>query len=106
MEIKRQIAILTLVIQELRTKNYHGICAVIHKLFENEKISKNEYLEIFQFLDTHKPTPDNRYKEFTQNDYWIGGVYWWKNMLFYSQTRQIRIGYLNKLIIQLRNNII
>lgn len=103
MEIKRQIVILSTVAQELRIKNYHGICAVIHTLFETDKISKKEYIETFQFLDANKPTPENQYKEFTENVYWVGGVYWWKNMLFYENTRRIRISYLNKLINNLNN---
>ena len=105
MKIKRQVVILSLVAQELRIKNFHGICAVIHKLFENNQITKKEYLETFQYLDANKPTPENEYKEFTENDYWLGGVYWWKNMLFYEQTRRIRISYLHKLINNLNNRI-
>ena len=105
METKRKIVILSAIAQELRTKNFHGICAVIHKLFFSNKITKKEYNEIFEFLDAHKPTPDNQYKEFTQNEYWVGGIYWWKNMLFYEETRQLRIRFLNKIITNLTNKI-
>lgn len=103
MDKKRQIAILNTVVVELRKPIYHGICAVIHTLFERDKINKKEYLEIFQYLDDNKPTPDNEYKEFTENPYWLGGVYWWKNMLFYEETRRIRMRYLNTLIHNLHN---
>ncbi len=96
---KRQIAILTMIVEELqKNSNTEGICKVINKLLSSQRISLREHFDINRFIEDNKPTPKNEYKEFTENEYWVGSIYWWKVMWFYPLTRRIRIAYINKLI--------
>ncbi len=95
---KRQVEILYLIAEELTKNGHNGICSVIDKLINSKQITVREYLETNRFILDNKPTPQNQYKEFTENEYWLGNVYWWKTIKLFPLTRRIRISYINKLI--------
>lgn len=60
-------------------------------------ITKQEHLYMSNFIYRNKPS-EKQYTEFTENDYWIDDLYWWKSIHHVPETRQIRIDYLNTLI--------
>lgn len=81
-----------------------GICKEAHLLWEYNKCTLAEKLEVIAYLKKNKPTIDNQYAIFTQNPYWTDtSVFWW--MPIYSDiyqysfhTKEIRINYLTELI--------
>lgn len=97
MENKRQVEILELTIKELPNKA--SICEALQYLHFDDRITTEEAFFISNLLEKHKPTPDNEYKEFTENLYWLNSSnpisqgLWWK---IYKV--QIRIEYLKKLV--------
>ncbi len=80
--------------------NYTGICKIITTLHGLEKISYEELYYIKNYISNNRPTPNNEYKEFTKNQYWINTEtgYWWEKMYMDCETVQIRIDYLTALI--------
>ncbi len=80
-------------------KDQYGICKAINEVYyKNSDVTFVNTLTVEKYLFDNKPTPDNQYAEFTKNEYWLGGVYWWKCIDDFPQTKQIRIDYLTKLI--------
>lgn len=79
--------------------NELGICGVILSMFENNEISYEEKEEMYRYLTSQKPTPDNKYKDFI-SEYWRGtdGGYWWTCMYKEPKTKEIRLNFLNALI--------
>ncbi len=79
---------------------YVGICKVAYDLRKQGKLDPDLHDFIYDYLIKNKPTPDNQYKEFTQNQYWIteDSAFWWNTIHTVPETRQIRIDYLTKLI--------
>ncbi len=77
-----------------------GICDVITEIGYNNILNgdNNEDTILKLYLKENKPSPDNEYKEFTKNKYWLDGLYWWDVIYEAPETRQIRIEYLTKLI--------
>lgn len=81
------------------TRYYNtGICFGLAVLLSTKEISETEYHFLMDYLKENKPTPNNRYKKFTQNVFWLNTGYWWVNMGKTPQTRQIRVDYLTALI--------
>ncbi len=75
-----------------------GICKIAFDLRMLKIISQFQNDFIYDYLMVNKPTKRNKYKEFTQNEYWVDKGYWWKPIYTSPETRQIRIDYLTKLI--------
>lgn len=108
MKLARKIEILNRVKTLLENDVFcHGICDVFMFLVKNEECEIREVMKVRQLMETHKPTPDNQYKEFTENAYWVGNLlnpthplmgFWWKQMGTNPETRKIRIDYLTRLI--------
>lgn len=82
MEQNRIIEILELTIKEIQNKA--SICEALKYVHFFDKITTDEALFILDFLDANKPTPDNEYKEFTENEFWLNSStpiskgLWWK----------------------------
>lgn len=107
METQRQIEILGLMNNHLKTVTFPiSICGALQNLFLTEVITVNENYFIQKLLIDNKPTTENQYKEFTQNEYWLGSTgalgfsYWWERLP--QQARQIRIAYLEALITNIK----
>lgn len=108
----RQIEILNLVKTLLGYTDFcHGICGVVNSLLFNKGISIDEHSETINLLNENKPTPDNQYKVFTENDFWVDITipshtifegYWWLPIYRNESMRQIRIDYITKLIDNLK----
>ena len=103
-----QILNKAVLILEDETMYHRCICDMIRRFKDALLISYTEYLEFRTILAENKPTPDNEYKEFTQNEYWmnkdlpIEQSFWWKPIFEAPETRQIRINYLKALINNLK----
>ncbi len=80
----------------------YGICKAINEVFDvTNSFNIREYKFVKKYLFDNKPTPDNEYKEFTNNEYWDKNklvLFWWKPIDDFPKTKQIRIDYLTKLI--------
>ncbi len=105
MEIRRQISILKVTKDLLYYERFtKGICAVLQYQFETSRITANEYKIIRNLLEEHKPTPDNDYKSFTENEFWgkdefpLKDSCWWQSIETNSETRQIRIKYVSQIL--------
>ena len=103
MENQRQIEILGLMLTQLKTITFAiSICGSLQNLLLTEVITIDENYFIQKLLIDNKPTTENQYKEFTQNDYWLastgalGFSYWWERLPL--KAREIRIAYLEALI--------
>ncbi len=96
-----------------RSFNYgnYGICGIISHLYNNDNITNEEKIQLKDFLGKNKPNPDNQFKEFCDNKFWVDRLlslnqqnvyagYWWLPIYSYpnNETRQIRIDYITKLI--------
>ncbi len=108
MNTDRKIQTLKLVRDSLTNEKFKsGICGVLLYYCQTSIISFNEHKFLRNFLEENKPKPDNEYKEFTQNEYWIesemviNDSVWWERMENVPETRQIRIDYLNQIIFKL-----
>ncbi len=81
-----------------------GICGVVADLLDNDKINRKEYKASINLLNRNKPKPNNQFKEFIENEFWsnttlpIEDDFWWLPIHRCSETRQIRVDYLTKLI--------
>lgn len=75
----------------------YGICGEITDLYRNLYISSKERSRLEVLIETNKPTKTNEFKELTENEYWVGGSYYWGIMYNYPETRFLRIAYLEKL---------
>ncbi len=75
-----------------------GICKVIEVLSREKIITLNETKFVKQYLFLNKPSVFNQYKEFTQNEYWLGRVFWWNVICDAPETKQIRIDFITALI--------
>ncbi len=79
-----------------------GICDVLREFECSNLISRDEQYYIITFLNRNRPTSKNKYKEFTENNFWCKpnniACYWWNPMFEYEKTIQIRIDYLKKVI--------
>ena len=107
METQRQIEILNLMINHIKKTTFAiSICGALQNLLIMEIIGVDENYFIQKLLIDNKPTTENQYKEFTQNEYWlfstgaIGFSYWWERLP--QQARQIRIDYLEALITNIK----
>ena len=101
MLLVRQITILEQLIEVL--PNYYmcgGICDVVKDLSDLGEINIEEKNNIISLLKRNKPTNRNKYKEVTDNYFFIkdSNNYWWNPMFEYNETIQIRIDFL-KLVI-------
>ncbi len=87
----------------VETEKTGGICDAISFYYIENYITLNETYYIKNYLRHNKPTPNNDYKEFTQNQYWQETYhgYWWKNVIL-LESRQLRIDYLTKLIANIK----
>lgn len=111
MIVSRQLQILRVIKSLLYYPKFqNGICGVLLYQFQTSRITKNEYVFIRNLLEENKPTPDNQYKIFTENEYWITksdelmtNNCWWVRMEDNSETRKIRIDYLSQMIFNLIN---
>lgn len=77
-----------------------GICAEIYELLFAEDINIFEKMILYDYIHKNKPSKD-KHLEFTQNECWIGGCYWWTPIYLNTVTLQIRINFINKLISEL-----
>lgn len=96
--MRKDKELLQLVIDSLRKGGRgFGICAEISNLFLGDFINTKEFDRLYFLIKTNKPTKTNRFKEFTQNEYWIDDDFWWYTMSYFKPTIEIRIDYLEKL---------
>ncbi len=104
MNTERQIEILEILLSKINSY-YNGICEVLIYSYIDGEITANEYHLMKKFLDENIPTPDNQYKEFTQNEYWKNPYssynLWWDAMTK-APTKEIRKKYLEKLVSNLK----
>lgn len=107
MENQRQVEILNLMINHIQKTTFTiSICGALHNLLTTKVIRVDENYFIQKLLIDNKPTTENQYKEFTQNDYWLastgalGFSYWWERLP--PQAKEIRIAYLEALINNLK----
>ncbi len=100
MNTDRKIEILNKTILVLTKTNHFkkGICDAVTYLCENDTLNYLELIEFREFIRDNKPTAENEYKEFTQGEYWVDEMYWWYPIYRVSDTREIRVEYLTKLI--------
>lgn len=75
-----------------------GICAEVQQLFDENKIDEFEMKKLNKFIFKNKPTLDNEYAEFMNNQFWKNTGYWWNSIAYQPKTKQIRVDYLTKLI--------
>ena len=102
--IKLLKAIKTELSKENTLYNRTGICQALRRIQPANNCTHEESCFIMRYLNLHKPTADNDYKEFMIAPYW--GLeyrqgesdFWWSEIYLYPETRQIRIDYLTKLI--------
>ena len=105
MEDDRKIELLELVKENLRTKPYYmqsGICRAIQLLYYENVCTRTERDSLHIHINVHKPTPTNQYKEFTETKYWTNQSFWWTRIDNASETKQIRIDYLTKVIANIK----
>ncbi len=111
MKTERKIEILEQVkyiIKNDRLRVICGMCGVLESLYDRKRILKREWLGIEKILSDNRPTPDNQYAEFTQNEYWkknylsLKSSFWWQTIHNEPKTRKIRVDYLTKLIENLK----
>lgn len=105
---ERQIEILNKIIHYLEhdTNLNTGICGVLTKLYKFESVSKLELTLTQNLIYDNKPTKDNQYKEFTQNEIWNNPIinfdylaYWWLPVTYKdNKAREVRIQFLNAVI--------
>ena len=101
MENSRLIEVLERVRQLLLTKSSCdlGICYTFSILRDLRVITKDEYIDLNIYLMENKPTAENQYSQFTQNEYWKpNSMYWWTPIHKARVTRQLRADYLTELI--------
>ncbi len=99
MENKRKIELLELMIVLLKERpSIKGMCDAILHL----PIITAEAKVMTNFIFQNYPTPENDYKEFTQNEFWLNNhtteKYWWLVSESYERGKQIRVEFLTKLI--------
>ena len=105
METERLIELLELLKVYLtrgRTRHQSGICKEITKLYENGSCSYTEYKALQRFIFKNKPNSFNQFKHFTYSPYWINDEYWWITIHRISETKQLRIQFLDELINSLK----
>ena len=101
MILKRKIEILELIKKRIANSKKLSICDSLTISLLKNKIDREEYHIIKDLLDNNRPTPDNEYKQFINNEYWQSPnqqniVYWWYPLS--AETSLIRIDYLTELI--------
>ena len=84
--------------------NQLGICQTLFGLYyTHQYLTYNEYREVSAYLHENKPTKDNQYSEFTENEYWRPiSNFWWSTVKDKPNTKEIRIDYLTKLIANIK----
>ncbi len=105
MEKSRKIELFEIIKENIKDNDFtrfNGICQVINFLYYDDKINETEKTQLKAILSENRPqsNPNHYFYEFTLNEYWdeasIG--YWWQPMWYDSETKNIRVAYLEKLI--------
>ncbi len=87
-----------ILISNSSSNSQRGICRVIQSLYYTEMCSELERDSLLIYVSLNKPTINNQYKEFMENEFWINQTYWWQTIYEEPKTREIRIDYLTALI--------
>lgn len=82
----------------LNKENLRGdefIClAISHQFTPNLKSS-----EVSRMFDNYKPSRNERFKEFTESEYWLGKMSWWDwDAKDWETVKAIKYKYINQLI--------
>lgn len=99
MENFRIKEILELAIDKLNNSEF-GICHALGLLKYYGEIVESENVFIKQYLNENKPSTENQYHEFTENKFWNDKAspnFWWTEISYAPETRQIRKDYLTAL---------
>ena len=85
--------------------NDAGICKIARHVLQINRYSAKDIAYFDKFLLANKPSTHkrNKYREFTQNPYWNDNLFWWKVLLYFPETRKIRMDYLDKVIENLKS---
>ena len=101
MESTRLKYLFKLALQHLVVGNkeeQYGICHLIHFIWIDGICTYDEKVFLMNYLFNNRPTKENEYKEFTENNYWTDTSFWWRPIFDIYSTKKIRIAYLTKLI--------
>lgn len=109
MKIENLIDVLTKIKKEIDVPqtilNDAGICKIARHVLIVNNYTPSEIAYFDKFLHKNKPSTHkrNKYREFTQNPYWNDDLFWWKVMLYFPETRKIRMAYIDKVIKNLKS---